>query len=103
MKVFAVSRKVLFAIARKVKSGAMSLDQGVAELQAQSGLNDMAALEAKTIILFAIGIIVLAAVIPSAMTAIHGANTTGWTAAETGIWGVMGIIVIGVAIYKLIE
>ena len=101
MKIFAVSRKALFAIARRVHSGAMSLEEGVAQLQMSNP--EMAALEAKTIILFAIGIIVLAAVIPSAMTAIHDANTTGWSGAETGIWGVMGIIVIGVAIYKLIE
>lgn len=65
--------------------------------------NDMAMTEAKTIILFVIGIVIFASLIPTAITTIHDANTTGWGESEQSLWGIFGLIVIGVAVYKLIE
>lgn len=65
--------------------------------------NEMAMTEAKTIILFVIGIVIFAALIPTAIQTIHAANTSGWSGAETSLWNIFGLIVIGIAVYKLIE
>ena len=65
--------------------------------------NDMGFTEAKTIILFVIGIVIFAALIPTALQTIHAANVTGWSTAETSLWNIFGLIVIGIAVYKLID
>jgi len=45
----------------------------------------------------AIGIFIMASVIPAALTSYHGANTTGFSTEELALWGIVGIlIVIGV-------
>jgi len=41
-----------------------------------------------------VGAYVFAATIPGALTAINGANTTGWTTAQTALWPIVGIIVL---------
>ena len=35
--------------------------------------------------------ILAAALVPTAITAIKGANTTGWSTAEVAIWGTLGV------------
>jgi hypothetical protein len=42
-----------------------------------------------------ISLVVVAAVVPTAITAIVGANTTGWDTGTIAIWGVLGIAVVG--------
>lgn len=95
-----ISKSALKQSAMRVKNGVTTLEQ---ESKDFASKNDIGVLEARALIIFAIGIIVLAAILPSALSAVHAANTSGWSTAETGIWSVLGIVVIGVAIYKLIE
>ena len=42
-----------------------------------------------------ISLVVVAAVVPTAISAIMGANTTGWDTGTIAIWGVLGIAVVG--------
>ena len=42
-----------------------------------------------------ISLVVVAAVVPTAISAIVGANTTGWDTGTVAIWGVLGIAVVG--------
>ena len=95
-----ISKSALKQSAMRVYNKVSTLEDESEKLASQ---NDIGVLEARALIIFAIGIIVLAAVLPSALAAVHAANTTGWSTAEVGIWSVLGIVVIGVAIYKLIE
>lgn len=43
--------------------------------------------------------IVASALVPTALTAFHGANTTGWTTSEIAIFSVLGVLfVVGLLI-----
>lgn len=60
-------------------------------------------LEAKYIITLVIGIYLFSALLPSAITALNGANTTGWTSVQTAIYAVIGVVVLAVVIIKITE
>jgi len=62
-----------------------------------------AAVEAKYVVGLVIGVYLLAALIPSAISAINGTNTSGWTASQLAIWGVLSIIILAVIIMKIAE
>jgi predicted membrane channel-forming protein YqfA (hemolysin III family) len=47
----------------------------------------------------AITVIIVAAVIPAALTSVNNANKTGWTTTQTALWGLIGIMVI-IAVVK---
>lgn len=47
-------------------------------------------------------IIMAAALVPSALTSFNAANTTGWSAEQLALWGVIGILVIVAIIVVLI-
>lgn len=50
-----------------------------------------------------IGIVVLAALLPTAIASINDANTTGWNDSQTAIWGILGLIVLAVVVMKISE
>jgi uncharacterized membrane protein len=91
---------------KSMKEAKKNYDDGMAinvVIHKFADTNDMAFTEAKTIILFVIGIVIFAALIPTALQTIHAANVTGWSTAETSLWNIFGLIVIGIAVYKLID
>ena len=49
----------------------------------------------------AIGIFIVAAIVPAAMTSLNSANTSGWNATQVALWGLVGVLVI-VGIFKWI-
>jgi len=57
--------------------------------------------EAGKVIEFAITVIIVAAIIPAALVAIFGANTTGWDAATIAIWGIIGVIIVAIIVLML--
>ena len=65
--------------------------------------NEVAMLEARSIVILIIAIYLLAALIPSAISALNNASTTGWTATQIAIWGVMSIVILATVIIKLTE
>jgi hypothetical protein len=65
--------------------------------------NDGGMLSTGAIISLVIGLVVLAALLPTAITSLNGANTTGWTTTQTAIWAVLGIIVLAVVVMKISE
>lgn len=65
--------------------------------------NEQAMLEAKYIITLVIGIYLFSALLPSAISALNGANTTGWTATQIAIYAVIGVVVLAVVIIKITE
>lgn len=42
----------------------------------------------------AIGVMIMASVIPAALTSYHNANTTGFTTEELALWVLVGILII---------
>lgn len=50
-----------------------------------------------------ISVVILAALLPTAMSAINDANTTGWDASQTAIWGILGLIILAVVVMKISE
>lgn len=46
------------------------------------------------IISLAVGLAVLAAAVPNAITSIETANTTGWSSGTVAIWGILGLVVV---------
>lgn len=61
--------------------------------------------ENKVIDLF-ITVILVAALIPVALTQIFGANTSEWDASSVALWGIIGIIVViavVLAIFKIVR
>lgn len=64
---------------------------------------EVAAVEARYVVGLVIGIYLLAALIPSAITALNDTNTTGWTATQLAIWGVLSVIILAVVIMKISE
>ena len=65
--------------------------------------NEEALLEAKYIVGLVIGIYLFSALLPSAITALNGANTTGWTTTQLAIYGVISIVILAVIIMKISE
>lgn len=45
------------------------------------------------VIAIAVGSIIAAAIIPSAITDITGVNTTTWNSATQSVWGLMGVVI----------
>lgn len=66
-------------------------------------MQERAAVEAKYLVGLVIGIYLLAALIPSAISALNATNTTGWNATQIAIWGVLSIIILAVIIMKISE
>lgn len=60
-----------------------------------------AELTVSTVIMLAIGIYVVAAIIPGAITQITGANKSGWGTGEVALWGLLPLIIV-VAIILLV-
>jgi hypothetical protein len=50
------------------------------------------------IIMYVVGALVICvlagALLPTALTSLHSANTTGWTSGEVAIFGVIGVIIL---------
>ena len=65
--------------------------------------NEEAMLEAKYIVGLVVGIYLFSALLPSAISALNAANTTGWTPTQIAIYAVIGIVVLAVVIIKLTE
>ena len=65
--------------------------------------NEQALMDAKAIVLMVIGVYLISALVPSAISAINGANTSGWTTEQIAIWGIVGILIIAIIIVKLVE
>lgn len=42
----------------------------------------------------AIGIMIMATMVPAALTSYHNANTTGFTAQELALWAIVGVLII---------
>lgn len=65
--------------------------------------NDGGMMSTSAIISLVIGVVILAALLPTAITAINGANTTGWDDTQTAIWAILGIIILAVVVMKISE
>lgn len=65
--------------------------------------NDGGMMDTKAIIGLVIGIVILAALLPTAVTALNNANLTGWDATQTAIWGILGLIILAVVVMKIAE
>jgi len=46
------------------------------------------------VIMLVLGVYVVAALIPGAITTLTGANTTGWDTSTVALWGIIPLIVI---------
>ena len=77
--------------------------QKTAHVKNKYGMNDAGMLSTGSIIGLVIGVVILAALLPTAINAINDANTSGWDATQASIWGVLGIIIIAVVIMKITE
>jgi TRAP-type mannitol/chloroaromatic compound transport system permease small subunit len=53
-------------------------------------------MDAKGYILLAVGIIVLAAVVPAAITSFFAADTSGWDAGTVALWTVIPLVIVAV-------
>lgn len=65
--------------------------------------NDGGMMSTGAIISLVIGIVILAALLPTAIDSINSANTTGWDSTQTAIWAILGIIVLAVVVMKITE
>jgi len=74
-----------------------------ARLAKAKTMQEQAAVEARYVVGLVIGIYLLAALIPSAISALNNTNTTGWTATQLAIWGVLSVIILAVVIMKISE
>lgn len=63
--------------------------------------NEGGMMSTEAIIGLVIGIVVLAALLPTAIGALNNANTTGWSTTQVAIWGILGLIVLAVVIMKV--
>ena len=66
-------------------------------------LNEEASMDIKTIIFLGIGIYVLAAVLPGALTAFFNASTTGWDTGTVALWGIVPLVVIVAVVLAYIK
>lgn len=62
-----------------------------------------AMMDARAIVVLVIGVYLASALLPSAISALNGANTSGWTATQTAIWGVVSVVILAVVIMKIAE
>lgn len=65
--------------------------------------NDGGMMSTGAIISLVIGIVIMAALLPTAINAINEANTTGWDSTQTAIWGILGLIILAVIVMKVTE
>jgi hypothetical protein len=65
--------------------------------------NDGALMSTGAIISLVIGVVIMAALLPTAMTSINGANTSGWDATQISIWGILGLIILATVVMKVTE
>jgi len=65
--------------------------------------NEKAMMGVKETIGLVIGVLVIAYVLPSALQALAGANTTGLPASEVALFGVIGLVIIAIVIMKVAE
>ena len=68
-------------------------DKAIAKLE-KVQMNDKGEMNPNTIIGLAIAVIVASAVLPSAISTIFNANTTGWSTGAVALWDALPIIVI---------
>jgi len=78
-------------------------NERVKALKSIRSWQEHAAVEARYVVGLVIGIYLLAALIPSAITALNSTNTSGWTATQLAIWGVLSVIILAVVIMKISE
>lgn len=65
--------------------------------------NDGALMSTSAIISLVIGVVIMAALLPTAMNALNTANTTGWDETQLAIWGILGVIILAVIVMKVTE
>ena len=65
--------------------------------------NEKAMMDARAIVVLVIGVYLASALLPSAISALNDANTSGWTATQTAIWGVVSVVILAVVIMKIAE
>jgi hypothetical protein len=65
--------------------------------------NDGGMLSTGAIISLVIGVVILAALLPTAIDSINNANTTGWDATQQAIWAILGLIILAVVVMKVTE
>ena len=71
-------------------------DALVAKFENEGGM-----MSTEAIIGLVIGIVVLAALLPTGIASINAANTSGWSSTQTAIWGILGLIILAVVIMKV--
>jgi hypothetical protein len=54
------------------------------------------------VILMAIALFIMAAILPSAISDIEGANTTGWGEGTKALWGILALIAIVVIVLYML-
>lgn len=64
-------------------------------------LDKEGALSPGAVIGLVVAVLVAAAAIPTAVSAIANTNTTGWGVGEIALWGIVGIVVIAVVVVAL--
>lgn len=65
--------------------------------------NEQAIMDARAIVVLVIGIYLASALLPSAISALNEANTSGWTTTQIAIWSVVSVVILAVVIMKLAE
>jgi len=66
-------------------------------------MDDNASMDVKTIVFLAIGIYVLAAVLPGALTAFFNASTTGWDTGTIALWTIIPLVVVVAVVLTYIK
>jgi len=64
-------------------------------------IDTASAVSGNEIVTIVIAIFILAAMLPAAITALFGANTTGWSATTILMWGLLPVIIVAVIILKV--
>ena len=65
--------------------------------------NEKAMLDARAIVVLVIGVYLASALLPSAISGLNTANTSGWTATQIAIWSVVSVVILAVVIMKVAE
>lgn len=58
---------------------------------------------AKILIGLLIAAVFIAALLPGVITSINGTNTTGWTASQIALFGVVGIVIVAAVVYAIVK
>ena len=66
-------------------------------------MDDNASMDVKTIVFLAIGIYVLAAVLPGALTAFFNASTIGWDTGTIALWTIIPLVVVVAVVLTYIK